>query len=257
MDTLNRRILVTGGAAGIGRAIAMKFLQDEARVAICDADPAAVAQFAREFPDAICATVDVTKEGEMGAFLDRLETAWGGVDVVCANAGTGGPAGPIEDLTYEDWQRCVATNVHGSFLTCRWAARMMKAQGSGLIVMTSSTAGIMGYPLRSPYAAAKWAVVGMTKTLAMELGPFGIRVNAICPGAVEGPRMDRVIANEAKARGESEDAVRQSYVAGVSMKTWVRGEDIANSIFFLASDAGDKISGQVLSVDGHTETLAP
>ena len=132
----------------------------------------------------------------------------------------------------------------------------MKSQESGLIVMTSSTAGIMGYPLRSPYAAAKWAIVGMTKTLAMELGPFGVRANAVCPGAVEGPRMDRVIANEAAARGESEEAVRQSYVTGVSMKTWVQAEDIANSIFFLASDAGLKISGQILAIDGHTETLA-
>lgn len=257
MDKLGQRVLITAGAAGIGRAIAMKFLGEGARVAVCDADREAVESFAREFPDAICETVDVTREREMGIFLDHLETTWGGADVVCANAGTGGPAGPIEDLTYEDWQRCIATNVHGSFLTCRWAAKLMKAQGSGLIVMTSSTAGIMGYPMRAPYAAAKWAVVGMTKTLAMELGPFGIRVNAICPGAVEGPRMDRVIANEAKARGESEDAVRQSYVTGVSMKTWVQAEDIANSVVFLASDAGNKISGQVLSVDGHTETLAP
>lgn len=250
-----QRILITGGAAGIGKAIAEAFLANDARVAICDADGDAVAAFSRAYPDAICATADVTQEQEMCAFLDTVAMQWGGVDVVCANAGTGGPAGPIEDLTYGDWQSCIATNVHGSFLTCRWAAKLMKAQGHGLIAMTSSTAGIMGYPLRAPYAAAKWAIVGMTKTLAMELGPFGIRVNAICPGAVEGPRMDRVIANEAKARGESEDAVRQSYVAGVSMKTWVEAEDIANSIVFLASDAGRKISGQVLAVDGHTETL--
>ncbi len=256
MDTSSQRVLVTGGAAGIGRAIAETFLSDGARVAVCDADPDAVAHFSNNFPKAISEKVDVTREDEMRAFLNDLEAQWNGVDVVCANAGTGGPAGPIEDLSYDDWQRCVATNVHGSFLTCRWAARLMKAQGHGLIVMTSSTAGIMGFPLRSPYAAAKWAVVGMTKTLAMELGPFGIRVNAICPGAVEGPRMDRVIANEAQARGESEDAVRQSYVTGVSMKTWVQADDIANSVFFLASDAGRKISGQILAVDGHTETLA-
>jgi len=191
----------------------------------------------------------------MAPFLDRVEAKFGGVDVVCANAGTGGPAGPIEDLTYDDWQRCIATNVHGSFLTCRWAAKILKAQGNGLITMTSSTAGIMGYPFRSPYAAAKWAIVGMTKTLAMELGPYGVRVNAVCPGAVEGPRMDRVITKEARARGESENAVRQSYVTGVSMKTWVQAEDIANSVFFLASDAGQKISGQIISIDGHTETL--
>lgn len=256
MVTSKKRVVVTGGAAGIGRAIAARFLAEGAHVAICDADRDAVEAFAREFPQAISATADVTSEQEMAVFLEDVETAWGGVDVVCANAGTGGPAGPIETLDYDAWQRCVATNVHGSFLTCRWAAKLMKSQGNGLIVMTSSTAGIMGYPLRAPYAAAKWAVVGMTKTLAMELGPFGIRVNAVCPGAVEGPRMDRVITNEANARGESEEAVRQSYVTGVSMKTWVQAEDIANSIFFLASDAGRKISGQILAIDGHTETLA-
>lgn len=256
MVNSKKRVVVTGGAAGIGRAIAAKFLADGAHVAICDADRSAVEAFARDHPDAIGATADVTSEQEMATFLEGVEAAWGGVDVVCANAGTGGPAGPIEDLDYDAWQRCVATNVHGSFLTCRWAAKLMKSQGNGLIVMTSSTAGIMGYPLRAPYAAAKWAVVGMTKTLAMELGPFGVRVNAVCPGAVEGPRMDRVIANEAKARGDSEDTVRQSYVTGVSMKTWVKAEDIANSVFFLASEAGQKIYGQILAIDGHTETLA-
>ena len=255
MVSSRKRVVVTGGAAGIGRAIATKFLADGALVAICDADRGAVEAFAQANPEAISIPADVTSEQEMAAFLDAVEAAWGTVDVVCANAGTGGPAGPIEDLTYEDWQSCIATNVHGAFLTCRWAARLMKSQGQGLIVMTSSTAGIMGYPLRAPYAAAKWAVVGMTKTLAMELGPFGIRVNAVCPGAVEGPRMDRVIANEAKARGEREDTVRQSYVTGVSMKTWVQAEDIADSIAFLASDAGAKISGQILAIDGHTETL--
>ena len=133
----------------------------------------------------------------------------------------------------------------------------MRAQRSGLIVMTSSTAGQMGYPLRSPYAAANWALVGLTKTLAMELGPAGVRVNAICPGAVEGARMDSVVANEAIARNLTQEEVRASYVKSVSMKTWVKAEDIANTVLFLASDAGNKISGQILAVDGHTETLAP
>lgn len=254
---MTRRVVVTGGAAGIGRAIAERFLAEGDSVAICDADPGAVSQFLATHPASIAAVVDVTSEPQMDGFLRDLENRWDGVDVVCANAGTGGPAGAIESLNYEDWQRCVATNVHGSFLTCRWAARLMRAQGSGLIVMTSSTAGIMGYPLRSPYAAAKWAIVGMTKTLAMELGPAGVRVNAICPGAVEGPRMDRVVANEARARGVPEDEIRASYVTGVSMRTWVKPEDVANAIHFLASDAGSRISGQILAVDGHTETLAP
>ncbi len=128
MAISKKRVVVTGGAAGIGRAIAAKFLADGALVAICDADSGAVGAFAREFPDAISVTADVTSEQEMATFLEDVEAAWGGVDVVCANAGTGGPAGPIEDLDYDEWQRCVATNVHGSFLTCRWAAKLMKSQ---------------------------------------------------------------------------------------------------------------------------------
>lgn len=254
---MTKRVLVSAGAAGIGRVIAERFLNEGARVAICDADADAVVAFSEQYPDAVAAVADVTSESEMGNFLSELEARWGGADIVCANAGTGGPAGAIETLDYTEWQNCVATNVHGAFLTCRWAARVMKAEGSGLIALTSSTAGIMGYPMRSPYAAAKWAIVGLTKTLAMELGPHGIRVNAICPGAVEGPRMDRVVAAEAAARGASEDEVRALYVDGVSMKTWVTAEDVTNMISFLASDAGRKISGQILAIDGHTETLAP
>lgn len=254
---MTQRVLVTAGAAGIGRAIAEKFLNDGAQVAICDVDQEQLDAMAVEHPQLITKRADVTNEAEMDAFLQKLEADWQGVDVVCANAGTGGPAGRIETLGYAEWQTCVATNLHGSFLTCRWAARLMRAQGSGLICLTSSTAGQMGYPLRSPYAAAKWAIVGLTKTLAMELGEAGVRVNAICPGAVTGPRMDRVIANEAQARGQDEEEVRLSYVKGVSMKTWVTAQDIANTISFLASPAGAKISGQILAVDGHTETLAP
>lgn len=251
------RVLVTAGASGIGRAIAEKFLQEGAEVAICDVDQPGIEEIAAMHPKLITGCANVASETEMSAFFQTLEEKWHGVDVVCANAGTGGPAGRIETLDYAEWQNCVATNLHGSFLTCRWAASLMRAQGNGLICLTSSTAGQMGYPLRSPYAAAKWAIVGLTKTLAMELGGAGVRVNAICPGAVEGPRMDRVIANEAAARGQDEGVVRQSYVKGVSMKTWVTAQDIANTVSFLASSSGAKISGQILAVDGHTETLAP
>ncbi|WP_269580810.1 SDR family oxidoreductase [Roseibium sp. Sym1] len=254
---MSRKVLVTAGASGIGRAIAERFLGEGDEVAICDADPAAVTAFSDAHPQAVSAVADVTSDADMSAFLDDLERRWAGVDVVCANAGTGGPAGAIETLDYGEWQRCLATNVHGAFLTCRWAAGVMKAQGHGLIVLTSSTAGLHGYPFRSPYASAKWAIIGLTKTLAMELGPHGIRVNAVCPGAVEGERMDRVVAMEARARGQTEEAIRESYVKGVSLRTWVTARDVANSIHFLASEAGARISGQILAIDGHTETLAP
>lgn len=251
-----KRVVITGGAAGIGLAMARAFLNDGARVAVCDADHDAVAKFALKYSDCIAEVADVTDESAMEVFLASVETAWGGADVVCANAGTGGPAGRIEDLDYDEWQRCIATNLHGAFLTCRWAARVMRAQGDGVIILTSSTAGTHGYPLRSPYAAAKWGIVGLTKTLAMELGGAGVRVNAICPGSVTGDRMDRVLENEAAARGVSTDEVRASYVSGVSMKIWVSADEIAASALFLASDAAGKISGQILAVDGNTETLA-
>lgn len=251
------RVVVTAGAAGIGRVMAEHFLDEGARVAVCDVDGDAVSTIRDARPEILAERVDVTDEDGMAAFLDRIERDWGGADVVAANAGTGGPAGAIEDIDYAAWSACLSVNLGGAFLASRWAARVMKAQGSGLLLLTSSTAGLFGYPMRSPYATAKWGVIGLMKTLAMELGPHGVRVNALCPGAVEGPRMDRVIEREAQAHGEDEAAIRRRYVDGVSLKTWVRAEDIAEMALFLASPAGAKISGQAMAVDGHTETLAP
>lgn len=252
---MSQRVLITAGASGIGLALARRFADRGDQIAICDVDADAVARLQAEIPTVIAVQADVTDEAQMAAFLDDIEATWGGIDVVCANAGTGGPAGNIETLDYAAWQACVAVNLHGAFLTCRWAARVMRAQGSGLIVLTSSTAGLFGYPLRSPYCASKWAIVGLTKTLAAELGPVGVRVNAICPGAVEGDRMDRVVAMEAKASGKSEKDVRAQYVTGVSMRTWVNGDDLADTVLFLASPAASKISGQIMAIDGHTESL--
>lgn len=252
-----RHVVITGGASGLGRAMAERFITEGDRVAICDADPDAVAAFADIHPSHIAESADVTVEAQMQAFFDRIEVTWPAVDVVCANAGTGGPAGRIEDLSLADWNRCIEVNLSGTFLTCRWAARVMRAAGQGLIVLTSSTAGQFGYPLRSPYATAKWGIVGLTKTLAMELGPSGVRVNAICPGAVEGDRMDRVVAMEAAASGKTEDEVRALYVKGVSLRTWVTAEDVADTVWWLASPQAKRISGQILAIDGHTETLVP
>ncbi|WP_417209954.1 SDR family oxidoreductase [Antarctobacter sp.] len=250
-----RRVLITAGAAGLGRAMAEGFVARGDRVAVCDIDAKAVAEFRTAHPQAIAETVDVTDEAGMARFLSRVEAAFDGIDVVCANAGTGGPAGRIETLEVDAWRACIDVNLTGAFLTCRWAARVMRAQKSGVIVLTSSTAGLFGYPLRAPYAAAKWAIVGLTKTLAMELGPEGVRVNAICPGAVEGDRMDRVVAMESAASGLSEDAVRAQYVKGVSLRSWVTAEEVADTVLWLASPGARKISGQIIAIDGHTETL--
>jgi NAD(P)-dependent dehydrogenase (short-subunit alcohol dehydrogenase family) len=252
-----RHVVITGGASGLGRAMAERFLSEGDWVAICDADPNAVSEFAEAHPDQIACVADVTDEAQMQAFFDQIDAGWDHVDVVCANAGIGGPAGRIEDLSLTDWNRCVEVNLSGTFLTCRWAARRMRAAGQGLIVLTSSTAGQFGYPLRSPYATAKWGIVGLTKTLAMELGPAGVRVNAICPGAVEGDRMDRVVSMEAEASGKTHEEVRALYVKGVSLRSWVTAQDVADTVSWLASPQAKRISGQILAIDGHTETLTP
>lgn len=255
MDGLvGQRVLITAGAGGIGRVMAESFKGRGARVAVCDVDEAACSAMSAANPDILTRVVDVTDPGQVDGFFDEALEALGGLDVAAANAGIGGPAAAVEDMPFEGWRDTLAVNLDGAFLVARRAAPVFKAQGSGLLLLTSSTSGLFGHPYRSPYAAAKWGIIGLTKTWAMELGPHNIRVNAICPGAVEGPRMDRVVANEAVARGIPEDAVRQIYVKGTSMRTWVKAQDIANMALFLASDMGNKISGQAMSVDGHTET---
>lgn len=256
-DLNKKRVVVTAGASGIGRAIAEAFLLKGAQVAICDIDNSSLSDFSKAHPDTIAINANVADQSNLDYFFEHVLDAFGGLDVVCANAGTGGPAAKIEDIKVNEWQDCIAVNLDGSFLTAQHAVRSMKKQGSGLLLFTSSTAGIMGYPYRSPYAAAKWAIVGLTKTLAMELGSSGIRVNALCPGAVEGERMTRVIQNEALTRGIEEEQVRQSYVKGVSMKTFIKAEEIAAMATFLASSEAEKISGQVIAIDGFTETLSP
>ena len=249
------RVLITAGAAGIGRVMAERFQAEGARVAVCDVDVRAVADMQAANPGILARVADVTEEGAVDAFFDEVLAAFGGLDVMAANAGIGGPAGAIEDLTLGGWKDTLAVNLDGAFLTCRRAAPVLKAQGAGLLLLTSSTAGLFGYPYRAPYAVAKWGIIGLMKTLAMELGPSGVRVNALCPGAVSGPRMDRVVANEARARGVGEDEIPQLYVKGVSMKTWVEADDIADMALFLASDMGRRVSGQAMAVDGHTETI--
>jgi NAD(P)-dependent dehydrogenase (short-subunit alcohol dehydrogenase family) len=247
------RVLVTAGASGIGRAMAEGFVATGAEVWVSDVDRDALAAL----PDGWNARqVDATDEVAMRALFAEIAQA-GGLDVLCANAGVAGPTALVEDIQLEDWRACVSVNLEGAFLAAKYAAPLMKAAGQGSIVLTSSTAGIYGYPNRAPYAAAKWAVIGLMKTLAMELGPFGIRANAICPGAVEGPRMEGVLAREAALKGMSRDAVHEGYAAGTSMRTWVTAEDVANMAVFLGSEASRRIAGQVIAVDGHTENPDP
>ena len=253
---VNKRVVVTAAAQGIGRAIAEAFLAAGARVHVCDLEAARLNAF-RDAESAFGTTVaDVAAPSEVARLFAEAEDRLGGLDVMINNAGIAGPVGPVEDCAIEDWRRTIAVGLDGAFHCLRHAVPLLKATGAGSIINISSTAGLMGYPLRAPYTAAKWALVGLTKSLAVELGPFGIRVNAICPGSVDGPRMGRVIAAEAEVRGHTPEQVRESYLRNVSLRTFIDAGDIADMALFLASDAGAKISGQALAVDGHTESLA-
>ena len=249
---MSGRVLITAGASGVGRAMAEAFDAAGAQVWVADVDPNALSDCPAHWQRS---EANVADEDAVATLFQDIEAEWGGLDTLCANAGIAGPTALVEDVALDDWRMCLAVNLEGAFLCAKHAAPILKRQGSGAVVITSSTAGQYGYPNRAPYAAAKWGMIGLAKTLAMELGPHGIRVNAICPGAVEGPRMDRVVASVAQASGQTEAAVRASCVDGVSLRSWVTAEDVAATVAFLASEAGARISGQALAIDGHTERM--
>lgn len=251
-----KRAIVTAGADGIGRATAEALMSAGARVHICDVDEARIAAARSAMPGLGTTLADVSDEAAVDRLFGEALDAMGGLDILVNNAGIAGPTGPVDEIGFDEWRRCIAVDLDGVFLCARRAVPAIRGAGGGSIVNISSTAGLFGFPNRSPYAAAKWGVIGFTKTLAMEQGKNGIRVNAICPGSVSGPRMDRVIAADAAARGLPEDDVREAYYRQVSMRCFIDAKDIAGMALFLCSDAGAKISGQALAVDGHTETLA-
>jgi len=249
------RVLITAAAAGIGCAFATAFLEKGARVHICDIRKDMLEECTTTLAGVGVTEADVSDPVQVDRLFEETVTHLGGLDVLVNNAGIAGPTASIEDVSPGDWDRTMAININGQFYCARRAVPLIKAAGGGSIVNMSSSAGLLGYPMRSPYAASKWAVIGLTKTMAMELGEFGIRVNAICPNAVEGPRMDAVIAAEAQAKGISEKEVYARLVMGTSMRTFVSTNDVVNMALFLCSEAGSKISGQALSIDGYTETL--
>jgi NAD(P)-dependent dehydrogenase (short-subunit alcohol dehydrogenase family) len=250
-----QRVVVTAGAAGIGRAIALAFVAAEAKVFVCDIDASALEVLRSEAPAIGTCIADVADPAAVDALFDRAREFLGGLDVLVNNAGISGPTAPVEAIDIADWRRTLAVDLDSVFYCTRRAVPLLKAAGGGSIINLSSVAGRLGYPLRTPYASAKWAVVGLTKSLAMELGPSAIRVNAIQPGLVEGERIDRVFAAKAEALGMTFEAYRAQMLSKVSMRQMVTAADVANMAVFLASTAGASISGQALSVCGNVETI--
>jgi NAD(P)-dependent dehydrogenase (short-subunit alcohol dehydrogenase family) len=249
------RVLVTAGAAGIGKAFAETFAGAGAKVFICDVDQAALDAFCKARPEIGGCIADVADPQAVDVLFDAAMAFLSGLDVLINNAGIAGPTAPVEAIDIAEWNRTIAVDLNGMFYCTRRAVPLLKVAGGGSIINLSSVAGRLGYPLRTPYAAAKWGVVGFTKSLAIELGPANIRVNAIQPGIVEGERIERVISAKAKALGVSFDEYKDQLLSKVSLRRTVSPADIANMALFLASDAGRNISGQALSVCGNVESL--
>jgi len=249
------RVLVTAGAGGIGRAIADTFADHGAKVHVCDVSAEALETCANERPDYVTTLCDVAEQCQVGAMFDQVRADWDGLDVLVNNAGIAGPTGGVGEIDPDEWRRTVNVNLNGQFYCAHHAVDLLRRSDDAAIVCISSVAGRLGFALRTPYAATKWAVIGLVKSLAIELGPEGIRVNAVLPGVVEGPRIESVIANRARALGKSYDEMERECVEKVSLRRMVTAQDVANTVLFLCSPQGCNISGQPISVCGNVEVI--
>ncbi len=254
-DLNGRRALVTGGAQGIGLAITQALVAHGARVHICGTNAVALNQASQSLPSITSSVTDITSESQVTAMFADIAQHLGGLDILVNNAGIAGPTASIEDIHLADWTQCLDVNLTGTFLCTRGAVPGMKQRQHGSIVNIGSVASRLAFPRRSPYSASKYGVIGLTETWATELGPHKIRVNAVLPGIVEGPRQDRVLAASAHAAGVAEQEMRDRVLQRVSLRSMVSADDVAAAVVFLCSDAGASITGQSLSVDGNVETL--
>ncbi|MEP6609418.1 MAG: SDR family oxidoreductase [Burkholderiaceae bacterium] len=255
LELKQARVLVTAGASGIGLAIAREFMREGARVHVCDVDADALRSLSASDPAMSRSHSDVADQSSVRALFEDVLTALGGLDVLINNAGIAGPTAQCEDISLADWDRTLAVNLTGQFLCARLAIPHLRASRNPSIINLSSAAGRFGFPLRTPYAASKWGVIGFTKSLSIELGADGIRVNAICPGSVAGPRIDSVFSNKAIARGVPLETVRDEALAKTSLGRLIEPRDIARMAAFLASTAGANISGQAIGVDADAQSL--
>ena len=258
MDSVSKNIVISAAADGIGWCITSSFLDQGYTVYASDINQNKIDQLnthplinKRLFID----NVNAGDATSVKKYFKSLKLKISSIDALINNVGIAGPTGTMEDISVEDWKQTIETNLNSHFYFTKHAIPLLKKNKGGSIVNLSSTAGIFGFPLRTPYAASKWAIVGLTKSLAMELGKFNIRVNAICPGSVSGDRMDRVIEAKAKSINKSEREIRESFEGMASLNTFVDKEDIANMAVFLLSDKAYRISGQIMSVDGNTERM--
>lgn len=256
MGIAGLRVLVTAGASGIGLEIARAFAEEGALVHVCDVDGDALEALAESDAALTCSRADVADRAQVARLFEEASAALGGLDVLVNNAGIAGPTGRVEEIDPEDWDRCLQVCITGQFNCVRLAVPLLKQSRNASIVNLSSAAGRLGFSLRTPYAAAKWAVIGFTKSLSRELGEFGIRVNAVLPGIVAGERQRRVLEAKARQQGLTFAEMERMAFANASLKDYVTARQLADQIVFLTSPRGRTISGQAISVDGDLQMLA-
>lgn len=252
LDLDGARVIVTAGAQGIGRAIVDAYLAEGARVATCDIDERALGTLPEEV---FRLRTDMGDAAQVGAFMEAALAHLGGLDVLVNNAGIPGPTAPVEAIALEDWNACLAVCLTSQFLCAQHAVAALRQSDNPSIVNLSSLAGRMGFAMRTPYAAAKWGVIGLTKSLSIELGPDGIRCNAVLPGIVSGERQRRVLEAKAQRRGVTFEQVEAEAFSYTSIKDYVHPEQIADQILFMTSRRGRTISGQAISVCGDAQML--
>lgn len=249
------RVLVTAGAGGIGLETARAFAREGARVFVCDVDVAALEAMKASDPQIKGVVCDVADRAAVAKMFEQALAHLGGLDCLINNAGIAGPTARVEEVAPEEWDRCVEVCLTSQFNCARLAVPHLKASDNPSIINLSSAAGKNGFALRSPYAAAKWGVVGFTKSLAIELGAFGVRVNAILPGLVAGDRIRRVFEAKAQRYGQPFKEVEAQAFAYASIKDYIQPQQLADQMVFLASPRGRTISGQAISIDGDTKML--
>ena len=255
-DLTGKRVLVSAGGSGIGRAIVEGFVAQGANVVTCDINPDFVNDLKAAVPNVMTQVVDVGDEAAVQAFCAAAIDHLGGLDCLINNAGIAGPTLPVEEIDATDWNACLNICLNSQFYFSKVCIPSLRQSGDASITNLSSAAGKHGFAYRTPYAAAKWGVIGLTKSLAIELGADKIRVNAILPGLVAGDRQRNVLSAKAQRLGKSFDEVEQDAFSYTSIKDYVTAQDIADQIMYLASPSGRRISGQAIAVDGDTKMLA-
>jgi NAD(P)-dependent dehydrogenase (short-subunit alcohol dehydrogenase family) len=256
IELAGARVLVTAGAGGIGLEIARAFLREGASVHVCDVDRDALANLKRTDPKLTSSHADVADRTHVKRLFDEALAALGGLDILVNNAGIAGPTGRVEEINPDDWDRTLQVCITGQYNCARLAIPHLRKSANPSIVNLSSAAGKLGFALRAPYAAAKWAVIGFTKSLSIELGPDKIRVNAILPGIVAGDRQRRVLEAKAQQRGVSFADMERIAFSYTSIKDYVTPQQIADQVVFICSPRGKTISGQAISVCGDTQMLS-